>query len=993
MVGQKGNSLVIALIFTGGATLVAYSVFQTLVNQNRQLASHNQEDFAGNVLTLIGIQAEQEFKKQFCLIKEKKPGLRLGEFFEHDDIKGKLEDGKFFKLENLAKKEAHRLKQDDEASGPLNDPRARVYPLSAGSGVGIEIYGKFCRHKQSPCPSGKVMDANPYRKFVYNVKEITSCGGSSPPTPPAFTSFAMGATHTCFIQKPKGALFCWGDNLHGQVGNGKRGFQTTPALIFSSGVTKVVASLKYTCAIVSEALYCWGTNYLSPHLIPTGAKNPFPAVQDSLLPVKIFDKNVKNIRMISFQGGAPMVFAIVGDSLYGWSSYGSIAFDGQFLYQPQLMNKIFESGVTSLGGDGNAHCVIVNNEVYCTSPEGFDFSKESFFQAKSLPKLNYLYDLPNESNRGFGITSLCGQGDNKVYCWDGRSSNCTNTPQSGGSDCHYTFQNISQVSGRVGGNIFCGIKEGALFCASVFQVAGGALSSRECNLSLSVSHVKTCNVFSSGVTDVQSNHLQVTCAIVDGALYCWGLNSVGLVGNSSINDISYGPPFQVFPSGVTEVAVSSSNVCALVNQEVFCWGLNGSSQLGIGISPILSPKTVISSGVKLVFVDQSEKNSDLKHSPEAILQGNGPRVCAIVNNGELYCWGYRELRELVGVPNFVFQAKPYKIFPQGVTDVKLDNGMLTLVNGALFSLGGRNGDPDANYKRLGELFQFKTISSGVKKIFNGPCAIVNNGELYCWGQIPPYYNGPPVQIFSSGVTDADPSNHSAVVNGALKVWHYVSNSIVIKEYFSAGVTKLFSPSPDSGPSFFANFTANGLPYRIFTPYIQLGPDVGVDYGPLLPPAFSGFSEIAIGPKNGNAFGEHDCVISRGALYCWGNNSLGQIGNNSTTEGVPPFQVFSSGVTQVKAFRERTCAIVNTALYCWGDNEFGQVGNGNTNPQLTPFRVIKNGVAQVEMGEDLTCAVLVSGELKCWGVDNSSHLGAGTNFFLTPQKVILPKAEL
>ena len=71
-----------------------------------------------------------------------------------------------------------------------------------------------------------------------------------------------------------------------------------------------------------------------------------------------------------------------------------------------------------------------------------------------------------------------------------------------------------------------------------------------------------------------------------------------------------------------------------------------------------------------------------------------------------------------------------------------------------------------------------------------------------------------------------------------------------------------------------------------------------------------------------------CAVSdAGAVYCWGDNQQGQLGNGSSAEGSDvPVAVDTSGVlsgvtlTQATVGWHHACAEDTTGLvYCWGDN--------------------------------------------------------------------------
>jgi alpha-tubulin suppressor-like RCC1 family protein len=78
------------------------------------------------------------------------------------------------------------------------------------------------------------------------------------------------------------------------------------------------------------------------------------------------------------------------------------------------------------------------------------------------------------------------------------------------------------------------------------------------------------------------------------------------------------------------------------------------------------------------------------------------------------------------------------------------------------------------------------------------------------------------------------------------------------------------------------------------------------------------------------------------LWCWGNNSFGQLGFENTdrhssehpkpnkVEGLPP-------VREVRAGFYFTCALTGegTQAWCWGDNGDGQLGDGTTERRHSP----------------------------------------------------------
>jgi alpha-tubulin suppressor-like RCC1 family protein len=123
-------------------------------------------------------------------------------------------------------------------------------------------------------------------------------------------------------------------------------------------------------------------------------------------------------------------------------------------------------------------------------------------------------------------------------------------------------------------------------------------------------------------------------------------------------------------------------------------------------------------------------------------------------------------------------------------------------------------------------------------------------------------------------------------------------------------------------------------------------------------------------------GGHSCaLLASGAVYCWGADQAGQIGDGKSgfnvfstapfvVAGLPPIQAIAAGGMH-------TCALAaDGRVFCWGDDAAGQIGDGhegNGFHTLVPFAVGLPGPAlSIAAGERQTCAVIEGGQLRCWG---------------------------
>lgn len=128
---------------------------------------------------------------------------------------------------------------------------------------------------------------------------------------------------------------------------------------------------------------------------------------------------------------------------------------------------------------------------------------------------------------------------------------------------------------------------------------------------------------------------------------------------------------------------------------------------------------------------------------------------------------------------------------------------------------------------------------------------------------------------------------------------------------------------------------------------------------------------------------HTCAVTTGgALYCWGRNQYGQLGDGTAQDRLIPTMVLglSSGVVSVSAGNDHTCAMMATgAVQCWGSNQYGQLGTGNNINRTSPTPVVNlsPGAKQISVGQSFSCAVLNDGSARCWGWNGNGQLGDGT----------------
>ncbi len=142
---------------------------------------------------------------------------------------------------------------------------------------------------------------------------------------------------------------------------------------------------------------------------------------------------------------------------------------------------------------------------------------------------------------------------------------------------------------------------------------------------------------------------------------------------------------------------------------------------------------------------------------------------------------------------------------------------------------------------------------------------------------------------------------------------------------------------------------------------------------------SGISATAVAAGTNHSL----AVGTDGKVYAWGNNTVGQFGNGTTTSSSTPVAITLPGgvsATAVAAGMEHSVALgSNGAVYDWGYNGFGQLGDGNTANSSTPVKVTLPAAAiAVAAGAEMSEALLSNGDLWTWGEGTNGALGNGNS---------------
>jgi alpha-tubulin suppressor-like RCC1 family protein len=213
--------------------------------------------------------------------------------------------------------------------------------------------------------------------------------------------------------------------------------------------------------------------------------------------------------------------------------------------------------------------------------------------------------------------------------------------------------------------------------------------------------------------------------------------------------------------------------------------------------------------------------------------------------------------------------------------------------------------------------------------------------------------------------------------------------------------------------------------------------------PLPPPLALTYVPVDSAKSVGISFG-HMCAATWNALYCWGANGIGQLGDGTQTAHAEPTPVVGtfasvralaltpqstcvsdgqnarpycwgfyfqnnnlvptplaggpssdSVETSYAAFFDHGCMVSSGSLSCWGRNARGQLGDGTITDRALPVFALSN-VSSFALSSAInndgtaTCAVRYSGEVYCWGTNLYGELGQPpSNPYFSPTPLQIP----
>ncbi len=422
---------------------------------------------------------------------------------------------------------------------------------------------------------------------------------------------------------------------------------------------------------------------------------------------------------------------------------------------------------------------------------------------------------------------------------------------------------------------------------------------------------------------------------------------------------------------IHHISAGWKHTCAVKGRAVYCWGDNAKGELGDGTlqnRPVPTRIANFPNTHVAVQVDAAKEYS-----------------CLLTKEGEVRCWGRNEYGKL-GNGKVDRNQNPLNQIPQSL--FPFQHQPYTSINEEV-------------------VFENGTPLRGIKQISTGSwhaCGVTTEGNLYCWGQ-----NFDGALGIGKDPKDFTPTNllqhlneksfyqtffwpHPLLVHAS----KHTSEPLENVKMVAAGSSDHTCALLEEGQV--KCWAWNGSEGQLGVPgFSQEYATAPIDYVHTADGLLQNVTKIA-------AAENHTCALrSDGKVLCWGANALGQLGDGTWQErGYADYVRKEDGsllenIRNIFANRgNSTCAIDNDFhLYCWGNNTHGELGVGDRENRPYAVRVKLNqrvkyaatggwgtnpfeveNIDPASFGEH-TCAVTIFDEIYCWGFNDRGQLGDGS----------------
>jgi alpha-tubulin suppressor-like RCC1 family protein len=340
-----------------------------------------------------------------------------------------------------------------------------------------------------------------------------------------------------------------------------------------------------------------------------------------------------------------------------------------------------------------------------------------------------------------------------------------------------------------------------------------------------------------------------TCGVtLDHVAYCWGEGGLGELGTGPF-PVNRSRPVRVI-GGLKFLSVTSGAgyTCGITTARLaYCWGVNSSGELGDGTTTLRTSPVPVAGTRKW-----------------RVLSAGYRHTCGVTMADVALCWGYNG-DGAVGDGTLTNRSKPVRV-----------------ANGRVYVQVRPGG--------------------------NHTCAWTSTGSIYCWGANDEGQLGDGTQTRRTS---------PVLVPAVGRVFAQVS----------PGGAHTCAATTDHVPYCWGRNRTGAVGDNSTTRW--LSPTVVNANGLKI-------DAMAVGVFHSCAIGTDD------RAYCWGANNEGQLGDGTNNQHLTPVPV-TGGLRfariSVGAVGSHGCGVTAAgAVYCWGRNNSGELGDGTTADRNAPVRV-------------------------------------------------------
>jgi alpha-tubulin suppressor-like RCC1 family protein len=831
------------------------------------------------------------------------------------------------------------------------------------------------------------------------------------------TGIAAGDEHNCAVTAA-GGVGCWGSNQSGKLGDGTHTSRSRPVAVvgLSGAATAVAAGSDHTCALTAAGgVECWGSNQFGQLGNGTTASSTAPVAVTGLSSgVAAIAAGYRQTCALTATGGV---------ECWGAGFLGNGTATSSSVPVPVAG---LSSGVTAIALEyGHACAAMAAGGVRCwgSNVDGQLGDGTNTSRTVPVPVVGLSSAVTALTAGRYHTCALTAGGG--VLCWGigtfGELGNGTN------SWSNVPVPAVGLASGvlalEAGGSHTCALTSDAGVVCWGYNLDG----------ELGMSTAETLAVptpvpgVAKGVIALAAGTSHTCVLVATGGIQCWGYDGVGQLGDGTAGQTSVPQSTVVgLSSSVTALAASDSFSCALTaERDVECWGyyFHGGGAYQSDRATVLPWLSTDVAAITAGFGDAcavtgsggvlcSTRSVPALAATVAQVALGRHHTCALTTAGGVLCWGTNGSGQL-GDGSTVSTSVPVPV-------VGLSGGVAAIGAGEDFTcvLTTAGGVSCWGSNVFGELGNGSTMSSnvpvpvvglasGVASIAVGrdfTCARTTAGGILCWGTNGSGQLGDgsssarrvPVPVVGlsgdvAAITVGFDYACALTTAGEAECWGdnqvgQLGNGSTQSSLVPVAVAELPAPASAiaAGSDHTCALTTDGAVRCWGNNSVQQLGDLYVSSdripawvsGLAIPPVAAELSPLAAG-------GNHTCAVAPGGgAQCWGSNDDGELGNATTEASNVPVSVvgLAGGVAALAAGSHHTCALTTVGgVLCWGMGVNGQLGDGTSAERLVPTAVVglESGVAAITAGSDHTCALTLAGRVLCWGSNANGYLGDGT----------------